>query len=84
MIVKFFINAFKSVLIFLINALPTISFDFVTDSDIFDKIYNIFSVAFYFLPMNDIIAILAISFAIKNFEILWSLIVRVWTALPFT
>lgn len=75
-------SAFTSILQFVLNLFPDI--DMTVPVDIASTIGEWIQASSIIFPINDVIAILTISFAITNFRILYNTFFKIWKALPLT
>lgn len=51
-------------------------------NDIFNGLNNIFNCLGFLFPISGLLLILGVSFAIKSFQIIWSIILRVKSFIP--
>lgn len=84
MVLEFFLDMFKSVLIWLIGLVPVPEVGLGSLDSIVNSFVEILQVSSYFLPVGDIIIMLRIWLGIYTFNIVWKLIQRLWDALPLT
>ncbi|WP_041719185.1 hypothetical protein [Alkaliphilus oremlandii] len=85
MILEFIFNLLKNLLILVINQLSILEFNPLTSAvGILPWLVNILSTVAFFLPIVDLLTIFGIWVGIRNFDIVWKVIQRIWDALPFT
>ena len=51
-------------------------------SNIFDGLNSIFNCLGFLFPISGLLVILGISFTIKNFQIIWSIVLRIKSFIP--
>lgn len=64
----------------LLDSLGSISLSI--PSNIFDGLNSIFNCLGFIFPISGLLVILGVSFTIKNFQIIWSLILRIKSFIP--
>lgn len=83
MIIELILDMIKGVLLFIINLIPLL--DKVALPLGFINWFNdiLYTTAFIF-PVADLLIMLGIWIATRNFHVVWRIIQRIWDALPFT
>lgn len=83
MILEGIFNLFFSFINFLISLLP--QFDAISiPSNMLEGFIYIFDLCNYFLPCGDMVLIFGLWLSVVNGQFIYSLIMRLWDALPFT
>ena len=83
MILEGIFNLFFGLIEFLISLLPR--FDaIVIPSNLLEGFIYIVDLCNYFLPFKDMILIFGLWLSVVNGQFIYSLIMRLWDALPFT
>lgn len=77
-------EAILNVLIFIPNLLldGIQGINIAIPDNIFNGLNSIFSCLGYIFPISGLLVILGISFAIKNFQIIWAIILRIKSFIP--
>lgn len=66
-----------------INLIPSME-SIVIPTDIFNTFDYLFEMSAYFIPFQDIFLMISIWVVVVNFHFIYSVIMRLWDALPFT
>lgn len=82
MIIEAILNLVKSLIMGILSLLPTLNATGIPN-DLLNGFASVIYGVSYFFPVADVLIMLAISFAITNFHIIWRLIQRVYDAIPF-
>lgn len=83
MIVEVILNLLKTLLIGLINLLPSLD-GLTLPAGFISWLQNIIGLSAYFLPIVDFLIMFGFWILVINFQLVWKVIQRVWDALPFT
>lgn len=83
MILEIVLNLIKSLLLIVINLLPTVE-TFSLPVEMMAWVTNIFSSVAWIVPIDRLMPIFVISFALTNFELVKNIFFRLWDSLPFT
>ena len=80
MITEAILNILTFVPNLLLDSLSGISLSI--PNDIFNGLNNIFNTLGFIFPISGLLVILSISFIIKNFQIIWAIILRIKSFIP--
>lgn len=68
---------------FILGLFPSMD-SIVIPSDIFNTFDYLFEMSAYFVPFGDIFAMIGIWLVVVNFHFIYSIVMRIWDALPLT
>lgn len=84
MITQAIINFFINIFVYIIDLLPGSVSRVAIPSNIFSALDYLGDLSAYFLPISDIALIFGFMLAITNWRLIYSIVMRIWDALPLT
>lgn len=83
MIIELIFKSIFGIFKFFLSLIP--SFDFISiPQDVFDTFNHIVCLVSYFVPVKDLAIVFTSFIAFTNFRFIYSIVMRLWDALPFT
>lgn len=82
MILEILFNLVFGILDGALNLIPQIPISYPAEH--INTFISLVESAYNIVPMNTILTILALNFAIVNFRIIYNIFLKVWSMLPFT
>lgn len=84
MITQAIIDFFINILVYIIDLLPNALSRTAIPSNIFSALDYLGDLSAYFLPITDIALIFGFTLAFTNWRLIYSVVMRIWDALPLT
>ena len=84
MITQAIINFFINIFVYIVDLLPESLSGISIPSNIFSALDYLGELSAYFLPIADIALIFGFMLAITNWRLIYSIVMRIWDALPLT